>query len=202
VSSVQVRETDIESIKARIREAILAKRNSQSFSECLGKSHKIKEKLFSLPEFKESSRVVFYLALPQEVQTKDMAREAIGLGKKVILPRVASTGDTLVLSEVRDIERELEPGMFGILEPKEGFYRPVTLAEAELIILPGIAFDLQGHRIGFGKGFYDKLLSQANAPIFTFGLAFEFQLVPEIPVVGHDVKMCKIITEKRIISCD
>jgi 5-formyltetrahydrofolate cyclo-ligase len=192
---------DIEFKKDRIRKAILAKRSSLRISECLRKSHKIKEKLFSLPEFKESCGVVFYMALAKEVQTKDMVREAIELGKKVVLPRIAPTGDSLMLSEVKDIERELETGLFGIQEPKEEFYRPVVLAEVNLIILPGVAFDLLGHRIGFGKGFYDKLLGKATGSIFTIGLAFDLQLIPEIPAVKHDVKMCKIITEKRIISC-
>lgn len=194
-------ETEVETIKARIRKAILAKRASQPASESLRKSYKIKQKLFSLPEFKESSKAVFYMALPQEVQTKDMVREAIGLGKKIILPRIAPAGDTLMLSEVKDIEEELKMGSFGILEAKEEFYRPVALTEVNLIILPGVVFDLQGHRIGFGKGFYDKLLCKANQPIFTIGLAFDFQLIPKIPALRHDVKMGKIITEKRIISC-
>lgn len=202
MNTVQSGETDRGLTKSQIRKDILAKRGSLRISECLRKSHKIKEKLFSLSEFKESSRVAFYMALPKEVQTKDMVREAIGLGKKVILPRIVPGENTLLLSEVKDIDSELETGPFGVLEPKEESYRPVALAEVNLIIVPGVAFDLKGHRLGFGKGFYDKLLSKANSPIFTIGLVFDFQLMPEIPALRHDVKMRKIITEKRIIACD
>jgi 5-formyltetrahydrofolate cyclo-ligase len=198
---IQTTEAEIESSKVRIRKAILAKRRSLSVTDCLKKSHMIKEKLFNMPELKGSAKVLFYMGLPKEVQTKDMAREAIALGKEVILPRIVPSGDTLMLSEVKDIDSELEKGLFGILEPKEEFFRPVALAEVNLVILPGVAFDLMGHRIGFGKGFYDKLLSTANDSIFPVGLAFDFQIIPEIPVLRHDVKVRKIITEKRIIYC-
>jgi 5-formyltetrahydrofolate cyclo-ligase len=204
LDNIELRGTDITDIgmmKDEIRKAISTKRASLRISECLRKSRKIKAKLFSLAEFRESSRVLFYMAMPKEVQTKDMVLEATRIGKTVVLPRIAPNGDALMLSEVKDIEKELEPGLFGIPEPKQEFYRPVALAEVDLIIMPGVAFDLSGHRMGFGKGFYDKLLGRANGPISTIGLAFDFQLLPEIPVLKHDVKLCKIITEKRIISC-
>jgi 5-formyltetrahydrofolate cyclo-ligase len=187
--------------KDRIRKAILSQRASLDLSECQEKSNKIKERLFKLPEFIQHNNIMLYMALPGEVQTQDMVRETIRLGKRVILPKVAPDGQNLLLSEVKDLDRELKTGMFGILEPKEEFYRPVSLDELNLIILPGVAFDLRGYRIGFGKGFYDRLLSKARTTIITIGLSFDFQLVAEIPAVKHDMKVDKIITERRIICC-
>ena len=89
-------------------------------------------------------------------------------------------------------------GSFGILEP--GLQnRQVSLIEADLIVVPGVAFDLQGHRIGFGKGYYDRCLSQLTKKVPIAGLCHDFQLLDEIPAEGHDVRMQYVVTDKRMV---
>jgi len=186
--------------KEHLRREILKRRESLTFDECLEKSRRIKQRLLSLPEYEQATSIMLYMALPKEVQSRDLVEETMARGKRVILPRISPTGDELLLSEVRDLERELVIGRFGILEPGEEFYRPVGIEDLDLIVLPGVAFDLSGHRVGFGKGFYDRLLSRTQRPK-TIGLSFELQLVDRIPAAAHDIRVDKIITENRIICC-
>ncbi|MBI4399828.1 5-formyltetrahydrofolate cyclo-ligase, partial [Candidatus Micrarchaeota archaeon] len=101
------------------------------------------------------------------------------------------------LSEIRSLE-ELAPGAYGILEPKKEFLRPAGYEEIQLVIVPGIAFDLKGNRIGYGLGYYDKLLPKLKCP--KLALAFNFQVLPEIVEEKHDVKVDKIITETDVIN--
>jgi len=97
---------------------------------------------------------------------------------------------------------ELEPGAFNILEPKKEFFRPVSPDDIDLVIIPGVAFDKDGDRIGYGMGFYDRFLRSMKKNIPVVALAYEFQIVDDIPVDDTDVTVHKIITEERIIEVE
>lgn len=157
------------------------------------KSREIEERLFSLPEFKAASTVLFFASFRSEVDTAQMIRRALTFGKRVILPKVQGT--ELALFEIADIDKDVSPGAWGIPEPHET--KPVRLDEVELIIVPGAAFDNRGNRLGYGAGFYDKLLAAFRKS--TVALAFEAQLVPQVPADLHDIPIKKIITERRVI---
>ena len=123
-----------------------------------------------------------------------MIRRALAEGKRVVLPRVK--GKDLELLEIESFDRDVAPGAWGIMEPEGG--KPVQLKDIGLIAMPGAVFDEKGNRIGYGAGFYDKLL-----PLYkgrTVALAFELQIVPAVPTAAHDIPVQKIITEKRIID--
>ncbi len=158
------------------------------------KSREIEERLFSLSEFLSAQVVMFFASFRSEVETAPMIRRALHLGKRVVLPRVE--GKELGLYEIHDFGSDVETGVWGIPEPKTNI--PAALADVDLMIIPGAAFDKQGNRLGYGAGFYDKLL-----PAFgkvTVALAFEAQIVNEVPTEKHDVPVQKIITENRIIN--
>lgn len=158
------------------------------------KSRKIGELLFALPEFQSARIVMFFASFRSEVETGLMIRHALTSGKRVILPKVK--GKDLALFEIRDFEKDVSPGTWGILEPVAS--RSIDLAEIDLIIVPGVAFDERGNRLGYGAGYYDRLLSTfTNA---TVALAFELQIVPQIHADPHDVPVKKIVTEKRILE--
>ena len=123
-----------------------------------------------------------------------MIRRALAFGKRVVLPKVVGTG--LELFEISDLDRDVSPGAWGIPEPHEP--RPVRLGEIDLIVVPGAAFDKHGNRLGYGAGFYDKLL--AGFPGATVALAFEAQIVPLVPADLHDIAVGKIVTERRVIE--
>ncbi len=163
-------------------------------SQRSAKSREIEERLFSLPEFKSARAILFFVSFRSEVETVPMIRRVLGDGKRVILPKVK--GKELELFEIHNFDKDVSPGAWGILEPCET--APAKLDALDIILVPGAAFDERGNRIGYGAGFYDKLLSEFKKP--TIAIAFEQQIVPKVPTDPHDMPVQKIVTEKRIIE--
>lgn len=187
--------------KSLLRKRILALRRSQSPRAIERKSDEIKRKLLGISQFSEAGTVLFYVALADEVQTERSIEESLKLGKIVAVPLIDCRNNQLLISELKDPERELEPGTLGIFQPKKNFYRPLKIEELELVIVPGVAFDRRGNRLGFGKGFYDRFLKKAPDRTKSVALAFELQMVDDIPTQLHDAPVDYIITEKRVIDC-
>lgn len=185
-----------------LRERKKAERAAQTFEEVEEKSRRIKEKMFALPEFKRANTVAFYVAKEdaKEVRTQEMIGEALKLGKRVVVPFVV--GNEIEFSEISGLE-DLQPGTFGILEPRTEIRKKVPLEQIEFVVVPGVAFDLKGRRIGYGKGFYDRFLSRllsARPDACIVALAFEMQLVENIPnQKSVDVPMRILITEERVL---
>lgn len=184
--------------KVNLRKEVLSRRRCQSEEEIKRKSLKIKERLFSLPLFEKSKVIMFYVSFGSEVRTEDAIKETINRSKRVVVPKTLLKEKRLLLSELRDYEKELERGTFNILEPKEECLREVSPQRLDLIIVPGVVFDEKGYRIGYGGGFYDRFLLEVDK-IISIGLAFELQVVGEIPRQEHDLKVNLIITERRVI---
>ncbi|MBI5159617.1 5-formyltetrahydrofolate cyclo-ligase [Candidatus Micrarchaeota archaeon] len=184
--------------KFKIRKKLLELRLKHKGAERAKKSALIARKLLSLPEFACCKVVCFYVSKEEEVDTLELIRACLKLGKQVVVPLVDSKHKKLLLSELRSLD-ELVPGTFGILEHKKEFACLVERSSVGLFIVPGVAFDVSGHRIGFGKGFFDKLLHGVRVPVVA--LAFDFQVLPSIPSSELDVGVGKIVTEKRIVEC-
>jgi len=179
-----------------LRNAALKKRDSIPAGEKRLKDKAIKERLLSLEEFRDARSVLFYASFRSEVETLSLIKEALKMGKRVSLPVVDVKAGRLRLSEVKGLEG-LSPGYMGIPEPKTE--RPVGLDAIDLVIVPGAAFDRQGGRLGYGKGYYDKLLREAKTGCLFLGLAYGEQIVGKVPVEGHDIKADAIITDKEVI---
>jgi 5-formyltetrahydrofolate cyclo-ligase len=184
-------------MKDKIRKQIRHLRNNHSEGERKIKSERIKKLLFSTKEFMESDTILFYYSIKDEVNTKKMIEDSLRMGKRIVLPVTDVKNHKLILSEIKNLE-DLKNGAFGISEPKD--VAPISIKDVHLIIVPGIAFDFRGYRIGYGKGYYDRLLNGLDKHII--GLAYDFQVVDKIPNEMHDVPVKKIVTEKRIIECD
>ena len=184
--------------KSALRKGILKLRNSQR-KEVIGeKSQLIADKLLSFHLFKRAEVVMFYAIKGNEVDTRGMIRYALREGKRVIVPITKLSEGRLLSSEILDYDSELEVGRYGIPEPKSQFVRPVDPKEIDLVIVPGVAFDRRGYRIGYGGGFYDRFLKELGPGTRSIGLAFEFQLCAEIPNSENDVPVDFIISEERI----
>jgi 5-formyltetrahydrofolate cyclo-ligase len=181
-------------VKKELRKKVLAARDKLLPRQRAAKSREIEERLFSLPEYKSARAVLFFASFRSEVDTGPMIRRALTFGKRVVLPKVA--GAQLVLHEISDFDNDVAPGAWGIPEPIES--RPVMLDEIDLVIVPGAAFDERGNRLGYGAGFYDKLLPAFRKT--TVALAFECQIVPKVPAELHDVQIMKIVTDRRVIE--
>jgi 5-formyltetrahydrofolate cyclo-ligase len=190
--------------KKEVREKFKLLRARQPWEEALAKSAQIQGILFELPEFRKAKTVSFYVTKPGsgEVDTEQMIKASLQMGKRVLLPVVEKTAKRLELSELRDFEAELAPGAFNVPEPKPEYRRPVPARECDLIIVPGIAFDMHGHRLGFGGGYYDRLLREVASlklGIPFVGLAYELQVVDTLPHSWHDVAVHILVTEERVL---
>lgn len=179
--------------KQKLREEILKKLHNISKEEKEKKVKALRKKLFSLKEFKKAKCVMFYVSKHYEVDTHDMIDEAIAMGKKVVVPITLKEEKMLKPSELRDREKELIKSHYGIHQPGEEHIRPVPLEEVSLMVVPGIAFGKNGHRLGHGGGYYDRFLEKAPAGVYTVGLAFDFQVVDELPTHTTDIPIDKIL---------
>ncbi|MFZ3132398.1 MAG: 5-formyltetrahydrofolate cyclo-ligase [Desulfosporosinus sp.] len=187
-----------QSIKADVRQACLFRRTSLGEKERKRKSVIIQQKLMDLQEFQLAQTVMLFLNFREEVETTDLAEATIAVKKKLVLPRCAPKGILLPI-EVRDLIQDIELGAYGIREPKLilGVVEPL---EIDLIIVPGSGFDLQGNRLGYGGGYYDRLFMLLNPLIPRVALGFECQVIPQVPVGEHDAKMTMLITENGVYN--
>ena len=185
-------------MKNDVRAEVLRRRDSIPPDQKKQKDDLIKNNLFTLKEFIDAKSVLMYVSFRTEVDTIGQLEEILSLKKKLIVPLVDRKQKTLTLYEIKN-RSELVPGYMGIPEPKVSEDRKVNLKDIDLIVVPGTGFDIKGNRLGYGGGYYDKLLRRAEKTIPTVALAFEEQIVENIPSESHDMKMDIIITDERII---
>jgi len=181
--------------KKSLRQKTLSLLSAQNPKERDQKSRQIQKKLFKETAFCKAKVVCFYVALPMEVNTHPMIEDALRVGKKVLVPLVDLENKELKLYEIRNFAKDLAAGTLGILEPVHSQARLADVKEVDLVIVPGLAFDKSGNRLGRGAGFYDRFLSQFSAKIPKIALAFSFQVVPQIPHETHDQRVDKVLTE-------
>lgn len=186
--------------KAEIRKRILEARRALTVNEVEVKSEAILQNVLKTPEYVEADNILLYADYNNEVMTRGIFEDALMRKKRVYFPKSDSLTNTMVFYQVLSA-KQLEKGFMGIPEPKENMqlrYR-FHADEDTLVILPGVAFDTAGFRIGYGRGFYDKFLS-SRRQLSTMALAFACQIVEELPREAHDIKMDKIVTEEIIYS--
>jgi len=189
--------TDQFELKQKIRQQAHANRAALPEKDAL--SVAICDKFAALPEYASAGTVMLYVDVRSEVRTRHFLPTALQHGKRIVVPYCVN--DVLELFHLESMD-ELAVGMYKILEPRDELRRlpekRVAVNELELVMVPGVAFDQRGARMGHGKGYYDKLLEHAQADAPLVALAFECQLFPEIPTQPHDVFMDKIITEQTV----
>jgi len=180
--------------KTDIRKEVLKTLRNQKEEERFRKSLVILDKLFATPEFQSSKTVLFYSSFDVEVKTFEMMLKARESGKQVALPTINVEKKEIIPSIVEDLHGDLETGPYGIQHVKEHVRYPVDPRRVELVIVPGIAFDRGGYRIGRGAGFYDRFLARFGSEISSIGLAFDFQVFEQIPHDDHDIPVTQVIT--------
>ena len=187
-------------MKNSIRAELLSRRDSISSDKKKLKDTAIKNRLINLEEFIDAKSVLMYVSFRTEVETIELLNGILCLGKTLVVPLVNSKQKTLSLYEIKDIT-ELEPGYMGIPEPNVNENRKVELKDIDIVVIPGTGFDLNGNRLGYGGGYYDRLLSNADKNIPTVALAFEEQMLDVVPSEPHDMTMDIIVTDERVIKC-
>jgi len=191
------REQAARNAKAVLRNLILTRRGGEPPARLSALNRRIEEHLAGLDIWRACRFPCIYIsAKPGEVDTHGLIRGALVQGKRVCVPVTHPGSSDLEIVEITSLD-PLVPGHFGLLDPAPENCRPLNGSEWDLVIAPGVAFDRLGHRIGFGRGYYDRLLARKNVP--ALALAFSFQIVPEFEVSGNDVDMDYIVTDEEVI---
>lgn len=186
--------------KNEIRTHMKNKRNLLSESQRNAYSGKIQKKLFSLSCFTECDILFTYVSFGSEADTSDIIKTALKLDKRVFVPKVE--GKDMNFYEIHSLEGLIR-NKFGILEPSGSGQAPYKNEKGrKIMLLPGLAFDRSGNRIGYGAGYYDRYLAgYPENEWLKIGLAFDFQITDDLPVTGMDIRTDYIITDRRLIIC-
>ena len=183
--------------KARLREMVLARRDAMGAATRAVLSQAILEEIAGLPAYRDARAVLAYAGFGSELRTGGFLRRVLDEGKTLLLPRVNREKKLLEVYEVGDPARDLEAGTWGIREPRPDRCAPADPRTIDFVLVPGVAFDAHGGRLGYGAGFYDGLLSGDVSPhAWLVAGAFGVQLVEEVPLDEHDVPVDVVVTEK------
>ncbi len=183
--------------KQALRREVAAVLRAMTPAEREAASGQARELLASRPQWRAARSVLFYAPMAEELDVWPLLQQALGAHKRVGLPRFSPEAAAYVACEVRDLGLDLKPGHFGIREPA-GHCAAFSLKWLDFILVPGVAFDLQGRRLGRGKGFYDQLLAGLRG--VTCGVAFDQQIVRQVPVTPNDIRMNCVLTPTRWIG--
>ena len=190
---------DLKARKSEVRRKTLARRDALSDKVRSEKSKAVMERLLKFANFLEARIVLFYMNSGSEVITEATIRKALEHEKIVALPLIDQKERQIVPLKIDDLDRDIRSGYRGIREPIPQRCKVIPVKHVNLAIVPGIAFDERGGRIGYGTGFYDQFIPRLDVTTRKVALAFECQIVPQIPMEPHDRYVDIIVTEKRII---
>jgi len=194
---------NIQARKQALRQSIIAAREKLPAPENLRLSRAVIGSVCDLPGYRQAQTVLGYLNFGAELAAELWVRQALSEGKRVLLPRVNRASMHLDLYRVHDLEQDVAPGLWNIREPvMERCIKEEAPGTVDFILLPGVAFTREGGRLGYGGGFYDKLLARMpHRPALVAG-AFALQVVQEIPLESTDHKVEWLVTENETIHCN
>lgn len=180
-----------------LRQRVYELRESMDDSEVVARSRLIIDQLVSLPEYRRAATIMPYASFRNEVGTSSLIESALAAGKTVVLPVTIRKPRGLSVRKITSLD-QLVAGAYGILEPPDDA-DSVSPACIDLVIVPGIAFDREGNRLGYGAGYYDTFLSELGKTTICVALAFDAQIVDHIPTHSGDRPVRIVVTESRII---
>jgi len=184
-------------MKKHLRKEIKARLLAMTPQEARARSRAACESMIAQKEFAQACTTMIYLSIPGEVDTADLALAAWRAGKTVLAPKVSWEHRHLVPMEIRSLETGVVAGSYGVREPAEG--HPWPLEDIDLIVVPALAYDRRGNRLGRGAGFYDRFLAHPQVRAFKCGLAFQDQVLEELPVQDHDFPVQMLVTDREVL---
>lgn len=190
---------EIRATKSQIRTDIAKTFDELSESQVSAKTKAIENRLFEFANFLESRTILLYAQSGPEVQTVDIINKTIEYNKVVVLPAFNPETFEVTLLKVDNPEKELIPGPRGVLEPDPDQCKIVPIDRIDIAIIPGVAFDEKGGRIGTGRGYYDRLIPKLSITTRKVALTFEDQILQQVPIESHDKHVDIIITDNRVI---
>ncbi|MBI3829509.1 MAG: 5-formyltetrahydrofolate cyclo-ligase [Planctomycetes bacterium] len=192
-------ERSIPATKKALRERVQRLVGELSSAERMERSASAQARLIETPEFKKARTVMVYHSDPSEVSSHDIVLACLADGKRVSLPRTTRGTRTMQIREILDVRRDLETSRFGTFKEPLGILPTVAHEQIDLVVVPGRVFDEQGRRLGRGAGYYDRFFAKEGVRAVAAALAFDCQIVAEVPVEAHDYPMDIIVTESRVI---
>ena len=187
--------------KALLRRSILARRDALDPAERMRRSSAALDRVQGLAAFRQARVALGYASFGSEIDTRGWLDGVLAGGRALVLPRIDRAARRLTLHRVRDLRADLVPGVWGIAEPDPSRCRTASLAEIDFVLVPGLVFDPEGGRLGYGAGYYDRLLGAWPAPLPPLvSAAFDVQVVPSVPVLATDHRVDLVVTESRIYS--
>lgn len=196
---------DLRQAKAELRARMAAARDAIPPAERARASAAILERLLALPEWQAAGTVFVYVSFRSEVDTRGILSAALARGRvcgparksRVLVPRVVRARGEIDACEIYSLD-DLAPGGWGILEPADPAAPAADPSEVDLVILPGLAFDAAGARLGYGAGYYDRYLRRTRPDCARVAVAYQAQILPEVPAGPHDERVGAIVTEDRV----
>jgi 5-formyltetrahydrofolate cyclo-ligase len=183
--------------KKQIRSYIVGIKHTLDDDTLLSNSKAVTDKILNLPQYKAAEKVFIFCSINREIDTKFIIQDALANNKIIALPKVDN--NEMIFHKVKGFD-ELNDGFFGVREPS--IFSPIVkYTENSIVIVPGVAFDNNLNRLGYGGGYYDRFFHK-NPKAFKVAIAHDFQILDSIKVDDHDVKVDMLVTEKRIISTD
>jgi 5-formyltetrahydrofolate cyclo-ligase len=182
---------------------VLAARNALSPEIRQSLDARITEQLCTLAAWRNAECVLAYASFGSEFDTTTFIAQTLAAGKRLCLPRVVRNPSRLAIHQVQDWENDLAPGAYGIREPRSEICPPVALDEIDFVLVPGVAFNPQGARLGYGEGFYDGLietLPERPRRPHLVAAAYALQIQNTLPLEAHDQRLDRIITESASYS--
>lgn len=190
-------EATIRERKQALREQVQKKLAALDPRLCTEASRRVRDRVLALPEFQKAKSILTFVSMTGEADTHELIRRSLREGKRVCVPTFDRSKREYFVVEIRDFERDLALGHYGILEPRSA--EPAD-KQCDLALVPGLAFDAKGHRLGRGKGYYDKLLKEFRG--IKVALTYQVQVVNEVPVASNDIPMDIVVTENATFRRD
>jgi 5-formyltetrahydrofolate cyclo-ligase len=187
--------------KEQFRRYILRLRDRQSVTDIEQKSLEIIDQVLHFHEYVRARGIACYVSKDSEVDTRPLIRRALDANKRVLVPVVKKGDIDLFFSELKDLGRELAPGSFSIPEPRPEFLRPESLDTVDVLFVPGIVWDKEGYRLGWGRGYFDRVLRSLPEHVRSVGLSFNLQFVNRVPRDQFDLPVNTVVTESRVVRC-
>lgn len=161
------------------------------------KSQVITKRVLEDPFFQKSKYLCAYVSMPHEADTVKILSHALKSGKNVCVPLTKLKELQLEFYEIKNLKRDLRPGVMGILEPNPQYTKKADIKKIDYVLVPGLSFDKRCHRLGYGAGLYDRFLKKLSKKALKVGLAFDFQILERVPNQAHDIQVDVVITNKR-----
>ena len=161
----------------------------------------IMDQVLHLHEYVRARGIACYVSKDSEVDTGPLIRKALDSKRRVLVPVVKKGDIDLFFSEIKDLGKELAPGSFDIPEPKPEYLRPESLDAVDVLLVPAIVWDKEGYRLGWGRGYFDRVLKMLPEHVRSIGLSFNLQFVSRVPRDQFDLPVNTVVTESRVVRC-